>query len=547
MNKVFRLVVTVLVAIVTTGAFAQTPSPSPTPADKRGLGIQSSGSTASTAADQRAREAKPELVLQTGYNNLFGATRMVFSPDGKLLATGTFRSNTIKLWETATNRKLRDLEGGGQTAMTIAPAIAFSRDGRLVAASAGGNSAKVWDVLSGRELASLAGAQGSMLASAGVYFIAFASDTRLVTASDAIRVWDLSTGRELQSLQLTEPSMSGFTGSDGGMTLSPDGTKLFIGIESVDPQIKVLDLATGREERNFKLPEDQIDVLQLSFNPESHLLVAGIRNKKLKLWNLSSKKEQELGPTVKEFSQVKFSRDGRLLALSENYTVKIWDTATLRELPVLKVPNSGAFAAQADAFMSFSDDGKRIATGGFDTDLIVWETETGKRLSTLSGRTNMAYNVAFSADGNELSSGGRTRWDLRTGRGVRIIPDTPGKSFGIVSPDGRTVAVMRSNSSELSIVESPSGKQLQNLAPPGEAGIVERARFSEDGTMLAVVYGPRVDQHPTSATSFMRGSQVKIWDVKSGRELHSLTSSDVPMEIGFTTDGKQLATIGGTG
>ena len=191
-NKV--LIVVVLLFFATLVTFAQTPSPTPTP-DKRGLGIQGPGATTNTTPDQRAREAKPELVLQTGYNNLFGATRMVFSPDGKLLATGTFRSNTIKLWETATNRKLRDLEGGGQTSMTIAPAIAFSRDGRLVAASAGGNSAKVWDVLSGRELASLAGAQGSMLASAGVYFIAFASDTRLVTASDAIRVWDLSTGR----------------------------------------------------------------------------------------------------------------------------------------------------------------------------------------------------------------------------------------------------------------------------------------------------------------------------------------------------------------
>ncbi len=88
------------------------------------------------------------------------------------------------------------------------------------------------------------------------------------------------------------------------------------------------------------------------------------------------------------------------------------------------MPNSGAFLAQADAFVSFSEDGKRIATGGFDTDTIVWETETGKRLSNLSGRTNMAYNVAFSADGNELASGGRTRWDLRTGRGLRTAPGT---------------------------------------------------------------------------------------------------------------------------
>ncbi|HET9711070.1 MAG TPA: WD40 repeat domain-containing protein, partial [Pyrinomonadaceae bacterium] len=518
-KKLLFAFIVVVVFVATT--LAQTPTPSPSPSEKRGIGIQSGGPTTTTANDQRSREAKPELVLQTGYNNLFGATRMVFSPDGKLLATGTFRSNTIKLWETATNRKLRDLEGGGQTSMAIAPAIAFSRDSRLVAASAAGNSARVWDVLSGRELYSLAGAQGSIMASAGVSFIAFASNNRLVTASDAIRVWDLSTGRELLTLQLEALSTSGFNGSDGGMTLSPDGTKLFLGLESGDPQIKVLDLATGREERNFKLPEDQIDVLQLSFNPEEHLLAAGTHNKRLKLWNLSSKKEQELGPTVKDFSQVKFSRDGRLLALSENYTVKIWDTATLRELPVLKVPNSGAFAAQADAFMTFSEDGKRIATGGFDTDLIIWETETGKRLSTLSGRTNMAYNVAFSADGNELSSGGRTRWDLRTGRGVRTAPDSAEKTYPVASPDGRLLAVMKANSSEVSIVESPSGKQLQTLAAGGEFGSVHRMRFSADSTMLAVIYGQKYDPHPTAGVSFTRGSQVKIWEVKTGRELRS--------------------------
>ena len=537
----------VIVVFMAQAVLAQTPTPSPSPTDKRGIGIQSGGPTTTTATDQRAREAKPELVLQTGYNNLFGATRMVFSPDGKLLATGTFRSNTIKLWETATNRKLRDLEGGGQTAMTIAPAIAFSRDSRLVAASAGGNSARVWDVLSGRELYSLAGAQGSILASAGVYFIAFASNNRLVTASDAIRVWDLSTGRELQTIQLTELSTSGFNGADGGMTLSPDGTKLFIGLESVDPQVKVWDLATGREERNLKLPEDQIDVLQLSFNTEEHLLAAGTHNKRLKLWDLSSKKEQELGPTVKDFSQVKFSRDGRLLALSENYTVKIWDTATLREVQVLKVPNSGAFAAQADAFMSFTEDGKRIATGGFDTDLIIWETETGKRLSTLTGRTNMAYNVAFSADGNELSSGGRTRWDLRTGRGVRTIPDTAEKTLGVASPDGRVVAIMKPNNSEVSLVESPGGKQLYILAAGADLGSVQRMRFSADSTMLAVIYGPKYDLHPKPGVSFNRGSQIKIWDVKSGRELRSFVSGDIPMQADFTADGRVLGTVGTMG
>ncbi|HEV8168727.1 MAG TPA: WD40 repeat domain-containing protein, partial [Pyrinomonadaceae bacterium] len=256
--------------------------------------------------------------------------------------------------------------------------------------------------------------------------------------------------------------------------------------------------------------------------------------------------ERELGPTSKDYPQVKFSRDGRLLALSDSYTVKVWETATLRELPSLKVPNSGAFTEYGEAMVNFSEDGKRIATGGFDTDTFIWETETGKRLSNLNGRTNMAYNVAFSADGTQLFSGGRTRWDLRTGRGVRITPDTPGKTFGIVSPDGRTVAMMRTNSNVLTIVESPSGKQLQSLAPSGEAGIVERARFSGDGSVLAVVYGARQDPHPT-ATSFARGSQVKLWDVKTGRELHSLAPGAMSSDVEFASDNRQIGIIGTTG
>src|SRR5258705_9677293 len=133
--------------LLATAAEAQTPSPSPTPADKRGLGIQSSGSTTASQTNQQSREAKPELVLQTGYGNLFGATRLVFSPDGRLLATGTFRSSTIKLWETATGRELRDLSSSGtQSALGISPYVAFSRDSRLIAAAAGDNSVRIWDV-----------------------------------------------------------------------------------------------------------------------------------------------------------------------------------------------------------------------------------------------------------------------------------------------------------------------------------------------------------------------------------------------------------------
>ena len=369
---IIRVIRVLVFLVLSTSVVAQ--SPTPTPTDKRGLGIDPSGPSSTTQSPAQAREAKPELVLQTGYNNFFGAARLVFSPDGKLLATGTYRSNTVKLWETATNRKLRELASSAQTTSWLPPVIAFSRDHRVVASSAGDNSVKVWDVMSGRELHTLAGVQGSVIASVGVYFIGFASDNRLVTVSDAIRVWDLSTGRELRSLGSGLIAISGFNGTDNAITLSPDGTQLLIFTEDTDSQVRIIDIANGREVRRVNLPENQIDSLQLSFSPEGHLLAAGIVNKRFRLWNLTTKKNRELGPTAKDFSQVKFSRDGRLVALSENYTVKVWEVATFRELPALKVPNSGAAVPYADAFMSFSEDGKRIATGGFDTDTIVWET-----------------------------------------------------------------------------------------------------------------------------------------------------------------------------
>jgi WD40 repeat protein/uncharacterized caspase-like protein len=539
-----KALIVVLLLLFAASAFAQ--SPSPTPTDNRGLGIQGGGQAANTPGNQGSREAKPELVLQTGYGNLYGATRMVFSPDGRLLATGTFRSNTVKLWETATNRKLRDLSTSGQTVSAIAPTVAFSRDSRLIAASGGDDSVTVWDVNSGRELHKLGGgSQGSMMAPMGVYFIAFTPDNRLVTIGGAVRVWDLSTGRELSTFAAAMAGVAGFNGSDSGLTLSPDGTQLLLITTDVDPEVRFMDLASGREVRRVKLPGDQIDSLQLAFNADGDLLAAGIHEKRFKFWNVTAKKDRELGPTTKEFPVAEFSRDGRLLALSDNYTVKIWDTATFRELPSFTVPTSINFP-QGDALVSFSDDGKRLSTGGIGTDTIIWETETGKRLSTMSGRTNMAYNVAFSADGMELISGGRTRWDLRTGRGLRIVPDTSAKTYGTASPDGKVLAVMTLNSNVLPILESPSGRLLYTLTPSGEAGTITRVRFSADSSMLAVLYGIVESQQP-SPTSFTRGSQVKIWDVKTGRELRSITPSEAPMQAEFTGDGRSIAIIGGMG
>ena len=523
---------------------AQNPTPTPTPTDKRGLGIQSTGVASSTQSNQQGKEAKPELVLQTGYSNVFGATRLVFSPDGKLLATGTFRSSSIKLWETATGRKLRELSTGSQSSVAISPVIAFSRDSRYIAVSGGDNSVSVWEVPSGRELPTLAGNQGTMMAAFGVYFLAFTPDNRLVTISDAIKVWDINSGRELVNVPSSQQAFANFNGSDSGLVITPDGTQLAV-IADVNDEIKFIDLSSGSAVRTVKMPDDRVDSLQLSFSADGHLLAAGISDKHFKLWDLTSKSSKELATTAKDFNQVRFSPDGRIVSLSENYIVRNWEVQTHRELPALKVPNSGSFP-QSDAFASFTVDGKKIATGGFDTDIIIWDTETGQQLSKMTGRTNMAYNVRFSEDGTQLAVGGRTRWDLRTGRGLKLTPSPQDKTYPIQSPDGRLLAVMRPNSPVLSIIEAASGRQLFALSPAGDPGIVEQIRFNDDGSFIVARYGPNPDK-PVTAGSMTRGSVVKIWDVKSGTEVRSFEPTAVPMEMNLSKDGRTIAAVGSMG
>lgn len=531
-KKSASVLLLILLAAITIPA--QTPAP--TPADKRGLGIQSNQQSSSQAAQTNSKEAKPELVLQTGYNQFFGATRLAFSPDGRLLATASFRTNTIKLWETATGRELRNVSGGQNTS-GLSPVFAFSPDGRLLAAAGGNNTIKVWEVATGREVQTLSGGQNSVMGAMGATFVVFSADgKKLVAISDALRVWDTGSWREAMSLQMGDINASGLTGG-GGVALSPDGNQL---ARVAGDQIKFIDLNAGRESRAVSLPDQMLENVEMVFASDGHLLVAGINEKKLRIWDMTSKAERVQAPTLKEFGFIKLSSDGRFIALCENYTVKIWEVTTGRALPTINVPNTGVFVEYGGVFANFSQDGKRLATGGFGTQTFVWETDTGKQAQQMKGRANMAYAVAFSADGTQLTSGGRTRWDLRTGQGRRLLSSPSDKLFGMPSTDGKLVAMFAPNTNSVTIYDASSGRTLQTLTRAAATGGVERVYFSPDGRALAVTY---MQSQGTQTIGQLPASELKIWDVTAGRELQTLTLSASPAEARFSSDGRVLATV----
>jgi WD40 repeat protein len=116
---------------------------------------------------------------------------VAWSPDSTRLLSGS-DDNTAKVWDTATGRCLRTLEGhqGG------VGSVAWSPDGSRLLSGSYDNTARLWDAATGRCLLTLTGHQD------WVTSVTWSPNgTRILTSSrdSTIREWDASTGKLLRT------------------------------------------------------------------------------------------------------------------------------------------------------------------------------------------------------------------------------------------------------------------------------------------------------------------------------------------------------------
>lgn len=501
---------------------AQTPaSKPPNTQDGRGLGLPNSPAktppAAAAAAQTQTGETRPELVLQTGYSAFNYVTTLHFSPDARLLATSAFNSNQVKLWEVATGRELRTLaiSGGvggiGQISLSGVSTVAFSHDNRLLAAGGRDNSITIWDLLTGRELQAFkSGSAESIIASLGVLALVFNADGRqLVSLGDAFRTWDVATGQQVRETKFDSLSTIGSLGfGNNKLAVSADGSQLALLANSSpsNPKrvVKIYELASGREARTVKVSDDieTANEVVFSLTPDGRLLAAaldygrGMRDSnnsaKLKLWDLTAKGDARvlatLDGTGNSNSGLSFSADGRLLAVGAGQSIKVWDTATGSERQTIKLPATSASFGLRDSLagLAFSRDGKFMATSVLNAPLNIWETETGRAVQTLAGRSNYAYNVTFNADGTRLVSGSKTIWELDAGRGLRA--SSAGEMFGTLTRDGRLLASTTLSDNKVTLYDTGKPQPLFTLAPAEKAIVAQPPVFSPDGRLVATTY-----------------------------------------------------------
>ncbi|CAE6536550.1 unnamed protein product [Rhizoctonia solani] len=203
-------------------------------------------------------------------------------------------------------------------------AIAYSPDGKHIAAGSA-NEIHLWDAQTvGRVLSPLTGLQGEVLS------IQFSPDgTRIVGSSkeydNNIVVWDVSDGTNLFG------TLDGHDNYVRSVSYSPDGT--LIASSSDDETIIIWDASTGKKALGLLTGHSSF-VISVHFSPDSTRLVSGSYDGTIQIWDVQN------GETLFELfhghedwiTSVEYSPDGtRILSRSDDMSVHIHDARSPEE------------------------------------------------------------------------------------------------------------------------------------------------------------------------------------------------------------------------